>query len=31
MESFEIKQVLIEDVLITNRHSPFRLSIPKVS
>ncbi len=31
MESFEIKQVLIEDVLITNRHSQFRLSIPKVS
>jgi len=31
LESFEIRQVLIEDVLITNRNSDFRLSIPKVS
>jgi hypothetical protein len=31
MDSIEVKQVLIEDVLITNRHSQFRLSIPKVS
>jgi len=31
MDSIEVKQVLVEDVLITNRHSPFRLSIPKVS
>ncbi len=31
MDSIEVKQVLIEDVLITNRHSQFRLSIPKMS
>ena len=30
LESFEIKQLLIENVLITNRNSDFRLSIPKV-
>lgn len=31
LESFEIQKVLIEDVLITDRNSSFRLSIPKVS
>jgi hypothetical protein len=31
LDSFEIKRVLIEDVLITNRKSDFRLSIPRVS
>ena len=30
LESFEIKQLLIENVLVTNRNSDFRLSIPKV-
>lgn len=31
VESFEIERVSIEDVLITNRNSPFRLSIPKIA
>lgn len=31
LDSFEITQLLIEDVLITNRNSDFRLSIPKVT
>lgn len=30
LQSFEIKQMLIEDVLITNRKTGLRLSIPKV-
>lgn len=30
LDSFEIKRVLIEDMLITNRKSDFRLSIPKI-
>lgn len=30
LESFEIDRVSIADVLITNRHSDFRLSIPKI-
>jgi len=31
LDRFEIKRVLIEDVLITNRNTDFRLSIPKIS
>jgi len=31
LDRLEIKRVLIEDVLITNRHTDFRLSIPKIS
>ena len=31
LDSFEIKRVLIEDVLITNRHTDVRLSIPKIA
>lgn len=30
LDSFEIRRVLIEDVLITNRRTEFQLSIPKV-
>ncbi len=31
LDRFEIKRVLIEDVLITNRNTDFRLSVPKIS
>ena len=31
LDRFEIQRVLIEDVLITNRNTDFRLSIPKIS